>query len=323
MIFERTYNLFGVRIWLTTDSVRIREVAISFLGAHEVSADGPFEFRFELRETASMPDIDCPTLRICRDREYQVLERGGRTFFSVAEGIAFLDEAQRTASGWVLPVDGGRVHPAGSVSLLHLLTVRAMFAAGFLPMHAGAVRWNGGLLLLAGENGAGKSTLSVEFARWGQQPAGDDLVYLAVADGKLLAGAHRQPFKLIASEAPSDLAPTQSSVRVSGKTLLPQPGFDVKDDNELRAVTAVVWLEKTPEREASATVRSDCTAEALFHLIGDSPKLNTPEYTARAFDWLSSAGECPFLIVRPSRHPDRTVAAILHALDPSRNSTCA
>jgi len=318
MDFVCIYDLFGVRIRLATDSARIRELAEFYLGAHRDDVAGRDDFLFEFRETTPPPEFDRPELQIGTEEEYRILECGDRIFFAAAEGVVCMDQTQRKAKGYVFPRDFNRVSPGVSVPLIQLLTLRTMFDAGFLPLHAAAVNCHGGMLIVAGEKGAGKSTLSLEFGRHGFLPACDDLVYLAQREGRLFAGGHRLPVKVLTAEVPrfaSSLVEAPGRVRVRDKTVFPFCQVNPEARNQMQRIIGFVWLEDASTREASATVRWNCLPEVLFHLMGDSPMLNTSEHRARAFDWLSSADECRFLVARTSHDPCQTVKAILHALD--------
>jgi hypothetical protein len=317
MDFERTYNLFGVRIHLATDSLRIQEEAGLFLGAHQVSEEGIPDFRLVFEEADTLPDFGQPGLRACEGQEHQILDSGGRMFFSVAEGVACYDRLQRVGQGFVHPSVNGGCRPFGSVPLIHLFVIRIMFAADFLPLHASAVLCRERLLLLSGEKGAGKSTLALRFHWRGFPLICDDLLYLTKQGNRLMAGGHCQPIKLKTAEAEPLLlshkvAPGQ--VGVAGKLLFPTEQFNPDGVNRLYPVEAVVWLQNAATRGEVAAVWPDREPEVLYHLLGDLPMLNTPAYRAGVLDLLSSAQGCRLLLVQTSPHADQTVQAILQAV---------
>jgi hypothetical protein len=318
MDFERTYNLFGVRIHLATDSFRIQEEAGLFLGAHQVNEDGVPDFRLVFEEAATLPDFGQPDLRTCEGQQPQILASGDRMFFSVTEGVACYDRPRRLGHGFVYPSGSGHCHSVGSVPLIHLFVIRIMFAAGFLPMHASAVLRRERLLVFSGEKGAGKSTLVVRLHLRGFPLVCDDLLYLTIDGGRLMAGGHCQPVKIKTPEAQHLLSgrPVAAGhAGVAGKSLFPTEHFNPAGLNRLYPVGTVVWLQNAATRGGEAIVRRDRESEVLYHLLGDSPLLDTPDYRARSFDLLSSANGCHYLLAQTSHDADQTVQAILHAVD--------
>ena len=317
MEFECAYDLFGVRIHLATDSFRIREEAQLFLGAHRTTSEGVSDFRLVFEEAATFPDLGGPKLKPCQGQEHQIVESGDSLFISVAEGIARYDSQQRMGHGYVYPKINGRWHPIATVPLVNLLVVRIMFAAGFLPLHASAVSRQGRFLVLSGEKGAGKSSLALKFHLLGFPLACDDIVYLTRHGKRLLGGGHCQPIKLKATDAermPSDAVIASGRAGVAGKSLFPAEQFNPTGMNRLQPVEAIVHLQNAAERAAVASAWRDREMEVFYHLLGDSPMLNTPSYRARALELLSSSEGCSLLLVQTSHNVDHTAQTILQAL---------
>ena len=78
---------------------------------------------------------------------------------------------------------GGSVHGA------------AAWMNGFLPLHASAVAWRGGVHAFAGVSGEGKSTLVAALARRGFDLFADDVLTLRVSDVALALPGHK-PLRL-------------------------------------------------------------------------------------------------------------------------------
>jgi energy-coupling factor transporter ATP-binding protein EcfA2 len=83
---------------------------------------------------------------------------------------------------------GGEVHispsdniPMSELSVFLLGPVLSMLChqRGLLPIHAAAIRWRDGAILLAGRSGSGKSTFAAALARRGYEVLSDDLSIVA------------------------------------------------------------------------------------------------------------------------------------------------
>jgi hypothetical protein len=77
-----------------------------------------------------------------------------------------------SSSAWLLS------HPFLTIPLMEMLKRRSIFS-----VHAGAVSDQGRAVLLAGPSGAGKTTLTVSLVRHGLAFLGDDLTFVAGAEG--------------------------------------------------------------------------------------------------------------------------------------------
>lgn len=316
--YEHSYDLFGVTLHLSTNSLRIHEEARLFLGSHEVNSAGEPHYRLRFDECESLPDLGRPLLRACHGHECQILEQGHQLFLAAAEGVACFDSRERRGQGYVFPLEDGPMYPRGSVPLIHPLVVRIMFAEGFLPLHAAGVVLAEGLLLLSGEKGAGKSTLALKLHLRGFPLVCDDLLYLKWDGKRLWGGGHCQPIKLMAQEArflPPACAVAEGQARVVGKDLFSLRQLHPEGMNRLYPVWATVFLEKSASRRPTASVSVDQHWEVLRHLIENSPLATTPGYRARALEWFCTAGLDRFYVAQTSVDSDETVNEILRAVD--------
>jgi hypothetical protein len=317
MEFEHTYDLLGVKIHLVTNSEEIREKARLFLGAHEVDPGEPSDFRLIFAEAPTLPDYPVTELKHCHPQDYVVVEKGGQVFFSVGEGVACYDPQTRTCQANVLKHAGGQQPAFASVPLVNLAVVWTMFAAGFLPVHAAAVIHEDRLIVLAGEKGAGKSTLALKLHQQGFPVICDDLVYFKRQDNRLMAGGHCQPLKLKSAEADVWLAgglEVGGEVRVPGKKLFPVEQFNLRGKNQLHLVEAIIFLQRSTAPDIRASVCSHRDVEVVYHLLGDAPMLNIPDYRARALELMYGAAECGSYLAQTSLDADNTVREILYAL---------
>jgi hypothetical protein len=314
---EHCYDLFGVKISVRSNSVRILAEAALFLAEHEIAPAGEARYHLVFQETQALPETGIPGLRLCRNRECQILEKGHSVFVSAAEGVASLDLRDRCAHGRVLPPANGQRYPKGSVPLVHPLLLRIMHAEGFLPVHAAGVVLGDELLLLTGDKGSGKSTLACRFHRQGFPLVCDDLLYLKRREGRLYGGGHCQPVKIRTSETgalPPDCIPVLGVAGVRGKTLFSPRHLNPNGFNRLHPIQAVVFLDK-PRKRGRSAVLPDHAVAVLHHLLGDSPLANTAGYHARALDWFCAAGSPPLYFAQPGDDADETARAILHALN--------
>jgi hypothetical protein len=317
--FDCSYDLFGVKLHLATNSFRISEEAKMFLGAHQTRPHRLPDYRFVFEESAAMPDFGVPHLRICQAHEHQIIEYGDGVFLSAAEGMARLDQKNKTCRGNVFPLKNDHREPDGTVPLVHLLIIRIMFAEGFLPFHAAAlVDRLGEAVVLSGEKGAGKSTLAIKLHQLGFQPLCDDLLYLKPGHHRLMAGGHRQAVKIKTAEAGPLLKScraAQGKVRVIGKTLFPIQQFNPDGANRLYPVGAMIFLDNTAVCATHANVLPDQKVEVFRHLLGTAPLLTTSAGLDRAFEFLCNAGRCRFFLAQTSANSEITANEILRALD--------
>ena len=319
MAFDYSYDLFGVKCQLTTDSLRISAEAQLFLQAHQTARHSLPDYRFVFNESATMPEFGVPNLRICRGHEHQLMEHGGCVFLSTAEGMARLDPGSKSCRGHVFPLDDDPGQPRGTVPLVHLLIIQIMFAEGFLPFHAAAaVDRRGETVVLTGEKGAGKSTLAIKLHEVGFQPLCDDLVYLRENHNRLMAGGHCQPVKIRTDEAGPLLKSCrtdQGEAQVIGKTLFPIQQFNPEGVNRLYPVRSMIFLDNTAASATHASVQPNQEVEVIRQLLETSPLLNTPAYRDRAFEFFGNAGRCRFLLAQTCTNAEITVNEILRALD--------
>ncbi len=319
MTFDASYDLFGVKVHLATNSFRIAEEAKMFLGAHQTGSHGLPDYRFVFDECATMPNFGVPHLRICQGQEHQIIEYGGCVYLSAAEGMARLDPRNKTCRGHVFPLSNDPGGPRGTVPLLHLLIVRVMFAEGFLPFHAAAVvDRRGETIVLSGEKGAGKSTLAIKLHQLGFQPLCDDLVYLKEDQHRLMAGGHRQAVKIKTEEAGPLLKScraAQGEIRVLGKTLFPFQQFNPDGADRLYPVGSMIFLDNSAACATHANVLPDQKVDVFRHLLGTAPLLTTPAGLNRAFEFFCNAGQCRFFLAQTSTNSEITANEILRALE--------
>lgn len=312
MKYDQFYNLQGVIFHLSTDSIRIHEEAVLFLGGHGCEQHPTADFKIEIEEKPMISDYGVAGLNVSTESNYAIVEQGSRVYLRVAEGVAWFDTQTGVCQGELqTQIDG-----LETVPLLHLLIVRMMFAAGFLPLHAAALVQQERLILLAGERGAGKSTLSTRLGCLGFSLLGDDLVYLK-KDGKiLLGGAHCQPVKIKEGEPVPDHWPEFcGAAKVPAKRLYSISSLDPKGPNRMYPVESLLFLRHADPEKPQAQVWADRQVEVLYHLIGDGPKLDTPACRSRTLDWLYGDAPARFHLVQTSPNPDNTVKAILDALE--------
>jgi hypothetical protein len=319
MAFDYSYDLFGVKFHLATNSFRIAAEAQMFLEEHQTGRHSLPDYRFVFAESATMPDFGVPNLRTCQGHEHQIIEYGGCVFLSTAEGMARFDPKNKTCQGHVFPLHNDPGKPSGTVPLIHLLIIRIMFAEGFLPFHAAAaVDRRGETVVLSGEKGAGKSTLAIKLHQLGFQPLCDDLVYLRPEHNRLMAGGHCQAVKIKTPEAGPLLKScltAQGEAQVIGKTLFPIQQFNPDGVNRLYPVGTMIFLDNTAACATHANVLPDQEVEVFRHLLETSSQLNTPACRARALEFFCNAGRCRFFLAQTSTDPDITVNEILRALD--------
>jgi hypothetical protein len=313
---NHTYDLFGVRIHLVTDSFRISEEARMFLGAHEAASPGGASHSLVFEESATMPAFDVPQLRRGHGKDVQIIEHDRRMFFSVAEGMACYNPKDKACHGYVFPRSSAE-YSKGTVPLIHLVVLQIMFEKGFLPLHGSAVDCHGQALILSGEKGAGKSTLALKLHRLGFPLICDDLLYLRNGDNGLLAGGHCQAAKIKTAEAgflQSWCEVAEGKISVPGKTLFCSKQINSDAINRLYPVRAVVFLKNAASR-GEAIVWGDREMEVFQRLLGDTPLLNTPDCRARALELFCGTSQCRFCLAQTSMNPDETADEILNALN--------
>ena len=203
----------------------------------------------------------------------------------------------RERGGWRVhdEADSALIDDDGMIAMIHTQAIHAgvvdVVAAALsarvrgdsFHVHAGAVAYGAGLVLVVGDGGAGKTTTCLALASGGHL-MGDDVSFLCVVDGVVVARPWRRPLHV--GEVTRSMFPSLELLEAAPPTRagkrqarLPTSSMAGDDALELAPPTAV-WALVVPSidhRPGSRTVAAALSpTQALEHLITASAMVLWP-----------------------------------------------